>query len=450
MKKLVKPVIATLVMLAMLLSLAACGGGASNTPASSSPAPASSASSAPAASAAPQQKVELRWFMWTGSPAEKEQWETLAKKVTEKYPNITIKFETDTFTNYWDKIQAQITTNSAPDIISLQAQRAGTLAQYNVFEDLKPYIDKTPEFNIGEYDKGIIKSLSYNGVQMALPYDFGPYIIYYNKDLFDKYGVKYPEKGMTWDQFLEKAKALTKDGNYGFVFRNYIDQVITWIWCNGGDIYDKDEKKATMSDPKTVEALQFLADTLYKHKVAPVVADPGNDNWYREQFYAGKIGMYLDGPWNFTNVRTKAKFNWDISTLASGKAGIVDFSVGSGFGINKNSKYKEEAWKAISVILGKEGAEFLAKTGRAFPPRQSMVEVFSKADPKPANLKAIAETGQNTHPFARLTNWQQAQTMINRQLDRIWFKNEPVDKVAKDIDVELQKFLDEHNAKMKK
>ena len=55
-----------------------------------------------------------------------------------------------------------------------------------------------------------------NGDVYGLPYDFGPYIIYYNKDLFDKHGVEYPTSSMTWDEFLEKCRALTGDGDYGF------------------------------------------------------------------------------------------------------------------------------------------------------------------------------------------------------------------------------------------
>src|SRR5665647_1613490 len=132
MKKVIKTLI-FIIVIVMLLPLIGCAGN-NTTSTTTSPSAIGTTKSSPSAVATTttvDKKVELRWFMWTGSPTEVTQWETLAKMVTEKYPNITVKFETETFANYWDKAQAQIATNTAPDIISLQAQRAGTFAQYN-------------------------------------------------------------------------------------------------------------------------------------------------------------------------------------------------------------------------------------------------------------------------------------------------------------------------------
>ena len=38
---------------------------------------------------------------------------------------------------------------------------------------------------------------------MAIPKDSAAFGIHYNKDMFDKAGIKYPTESWTWDQFAE-------------------------------------------------------------------------------------------------------------------------------------------------------------------------------------------------------------------------------------------------------
>lgn len=236
--------------------------------------------------------TELRWFMWTGSPAEKEVWESLAAKVTEKYPNIVVNFETAPFSGYWDKLTTQISSGTAADIISLQSLRTPTFAQYDAFEPLGSYIEKDSEFDINDFQKSALEGLTHNGEQLAIPYDYGPYILYYNKDIFDKYGVEYPSSDMNWERFLEKAKDLTQDEDgdgepdtYGFVFQNNIDQIVPFIWSNGGKYMNEDKTQSLIQEPAATKAIQFLGDLMNRHKVAMPITDPGNENFYREQFY---------------------------------------------------------------------------------------------------------------------------------------------------------------------
>ena len=46
------------------------------------------------------------------------------------------------------------------------------------------------------------------GKTWAIPSGMNPLVVYYNQDLFDQYGVPYPENGWTWDDFLSVALAI--------------------------------------------------------------------------------------------------------------------------------------------------------------------------------------------------------------------------------------------------
>jgi multiple sugar transport system substrate-binding protein len=87
-----------------------------------------------------------------------------------------------------------------------------------------------------------------------LPYDGGTYALAYNKDLFDKAQIKYPDDTWTWDNYVQVAARLTVDGNgrrandNGFdprQIQQYGSQTLRgnywyWIWSNGGDILSAD------------------------------------------------------------------------------------------------------------------------------------------------------------------------------------------------------------------
>ena len=100
-----------------------------------------------------------------------------------------------------------------PDIVSLQSLRAPGFADLMVSLDERIKADK---FDIDAFDPSIIKGLSRNGKQFALPYDFGPWVIYYNHDMFDEGRPATAAPGWTEADFMRDAKALTKDGTFGF------------------------------------------------------------------------------------------------------------------------------------------------------------------------------------------------------------------------------------------
>src|SRR5438445_1147322 len=96
---------------------------AAPTQAAQQPAPTQAAQQAPAAASG--QKVSLRWFFWTGTEEERQFWESLAADAMQKVPNVEVKFETDTFANYWLRLPTMVASNNLPDLLGLQRLRTG-------------------------------------------------------------------------------------------------------------------------------------------------------------------------------------------------------------------------------------------------------------------------------------------------------------------------------------
>ena len=394
----------------------------------------------------PGQKVALRWFFWTGTEEERKFWEDLAADATRALPNVEVKFETDSFANFWPKLETLAAAGQVPCIVGLQSLRTATFVSRGVYVPLEDFTKADQSMNLGDFNKGIIEGLTYRGKLYALPYDFGPIILYYNKTLFQKAGVPLPKEDWTWDDFVKTATAMTRqiDGKpvYGFAVMNMINRVVPWIWSNGGDYGNADMTRSALAKPETIEAMQWYADLLNKHKVAPPISEPGNAQWDREQFYAGRAAMYIDGPWNFVNVRSKLKDDWDITLLPRGRAGSVTWVAGSGFGVSANCRQRQEAYQVIKFITSTESLSKLAKAGRGYPARASALQAFYRKDVPPAHQELVQKQAGTGRPFKVNADWQQTENFLNRDvLDVILFANKPAADVIKGAEERYQALL---------
>ena len=146
--------------------------------------------------------VTITWFMWSGSDVEKNAWLHVADMVTQKYPNIKVEFQTAPFNDFWTKLTTQAASHSMPCVIGLQGQRAPQFG--NLLVPLDDYMSQAG-IKAEDYVPSITKGLQYDGKQVALPYDVGPFVMFYNKDAFKAAELKEPAIGWTTDEFMSDA-----------------------------------------------------------------------------------------------------------------------------------------------------------------------------------------------------------------------------------------------------
>ncbi|RWC37414.1 MAG: extracellular solute-binding protein, partial [Mesorhizobium sp.] len=143
-------------------------------------------------------------------------------------------------------------------------------------------------------DAGMVFAKDAQGALRSLPFSVDYWILYWNKELFEAKGLKYPE---TFEQLVAAAEALTdaSANTYGFVARG-LKNANTPVWTSlmlGYDMtpLDADGKLRTLS-PEAVEAAGLYQRLMTKS------APPGvtGFNWAEAQsaFLQGKIGMWFD------------------------------------------------------------------------------------------------------------------------------------------------------------
>ena len=279
--------------------------------------------------------------------------------------------------NYFQKIHLLFASNTAPDVIFINNLYLPVYANAGVLEELN--IENWSDF----YPQAV-SALSWNEKHYAVPRDISNLVIYYNKDMFNKKNVSYPNKNWTFDDFLKTAQKLTDKNTFGISFEENPYYYIPYLLSCGGDILpDKINTKESQ------DALNFYADLRNKYHVAPKKSESASATM-AQMFIQGKIAMYISGRWMVPKLREECKFDWDIVQFPKGTVGSIVQADSSGWAITKSSKHKEESYKLIKYLSSKDASDKFVTSGLIVPARIDGEKALLD-NKKPKNAKVFID-----------------------------------------------------------
>ncbi|MCC2685173.1 MAG: family 1 extracellular solute-binding protein, partial [Paenibacillaceae bacterium] len=127
-----------------------------------------------------------------------------------KYPYITVK---PTMNGGENTIENWVTAGNPPDLFNYYVGNLGVLIQLGLVEDITP-MAKQNNIDLSRFQPVMLDSVraaSDKGELYGLPRYSNTVALYYNKDIFDKFGVAYPKDGLTWDQAIDVAKKVSRE-----------------------------------------------------------------------------------------------------------------------------------------------------------------------------------------------------------------------------------------------
>jgi maltose-binding protein MalE len=399
------------------------------------------ASQAAAATAKGQTPVTLTWQMWVGNQADINAWDHDASIVHSLFPWITVKLSFDpAWPGYWVKFPVEISSNTEPDLVAIQSLRTtGFQSGFMPLTTSELTTEGIPGFSLSDYNQGILGGLkSSSGQQLALPYDFGPLMVFYNKTVFLKYHIPLPSNNWTWSQFYKDVATVNKDSDgaiYGYADDPYIDEFLDFATDQGGR-YLTPSGALDIDTPQMASLLaQYVAPV--KKGLAPLPPSSAAvcGCWAEQQWEAGAAAIYLDGPWDMINdiSAVKAgieKFQIGVAALPNGPGGkSVSLLAGSGFGISKDlyknhpgmnkAELLSDAIKAIEGLTSPQGEQFLASAGRAFSGRVAQQKYWFQtvaAQGVPNAVSAMDYQLKASVPYVTTNKWNGTSNAFNSQI----------------------------------
>lgn len=355
------------------------------------------------------EQVELRWAMSADSQVEVDVWQNLADRVTAAYPEITIKLETTAYKDYYNKLTTQAAGNDLACIAGLQAQRVPDVGSMYI-----PLDDKLDGLvDIGDYEPSIVDGLTTDDGLLAVPYDLGPYVVFYNIDMFEAAGLDEPAPGWSVEEFLEAAHTLTADGKYGYALDGTPDMWLPFALSQGAHYLDADGKP-DFTNQGVVDGFSFAVGLVTEEGVAPAIPATGASNWPADQWRNGNAAMVIDGPWQLINARQTVDFEVGLTTPPAFDGTSITTMSGTGFGITNTCDHPEEAAKAISVIIGPDAQQYIAEEGRGFPAYTAAQDYWYEVAEVPTARAAIEKALETVDPFRTSPGWNRVNALLQQ------------------------------------
>jgi multiple sugar transport system substrate-binding protein len=335
---------------------------------------------------------------------------TMVQQMLEEFhamhPNIRVFFVPDP-ENFEEKMISDFQAGTAADLFQGCCVHFPTWAQEGYALDLRPYVERDldqstiDDWNPAQYQAFFLS----DGYQYGLPKYHGALALYYNKDLFDKFGVDYPDESWDHDDYAAAMRRLTHDRNgdgeidlWGSMLDISWDRIQIHVNGWGGHLVDPDDPtRCRMAEPEAMAAMEWIRARMWDDRVMATPLDVQNMST-RQAFTTGQVAMVEDGSWALKDILTGASFRIGVAPFPAGPVRRVTLATTDGFGIYSQTNHPDEAWELLKFLISKEYGRAMARAHFLQPARASLVEdwigYIRKEFPektKDVNLAAFAD-----------------------------------------------------------
>ena len=339
------------------------------------------ASMASGATVSAEEKQKLVIWSW-GADEEKKAREDAVAIFQENHPEIEVEHSViPTADHAWDqKAAAALAAGTGPDVMQMSPDYYGLYSDY--FEDLQPYLEKEGVNADDVFTEGMLAPYYRpDGKLEGMPLLENVFVLAYNKDLFDQFGVDYPTDDWTWDDLKEAAEKFVSgegaDATYGIV-NHWVEPNFALI-CEGGSPYSDDLQTLELNTPEVAAGLDLFGE-LVQSKAMP--DDTAAKSLPKEQlFVSGHAAMYPLGGFETKLFAEEIgdNFNWDVVSMPKVKdGGTNNVMYATGYSMLKTAENKDAAWTFLKEV-GYENEDMAEVTSRVgIPGNKTAAEGFYK------------------------------------------------------------------------
>jgi len=304
----------------------------------------------------------------------------------------------------------ELIKDQKPDVLMLNANQYKKLSSEGKLADLESLAAKD-KFDLEGIVPGIleyIRNLS-DGKLYGLSPSFYSNAVYYNKDMFVKYGVPFPEDRMSWEQLLQLASRFPTDGEgdqrvYGLKtdYENGLSGLVRSIGgAMGLSYFNASSLQMTVDSDSWRNVFELAnqalrAGYIYEREERNWAVSMSYDDYlFQDPFIDSKVAMSLDGHYLMNQIKSaqaaneeRAVRNWDVVTVPVDpkNPNVTDTTaVDQILAIDVQSPNASAAWKFVQYVNSDEFARVKSKADMGgYPVRTKYI-----ADAEGHNLQAF-------------------------------------------------------------
>jgi multiple sugar transport system substrate-binding protein len=349
--------ITTLSALAVLAIVTGCGGKPSGDAKQSADAPVK-----PVVNTTP---ATLKLYLSNSSLSDQDVKTLVEEPVKKVYPHISVEIVRNA---KGATIEELLATGQTPDIFYTNIADIGKYKRYGLLSDITPLL-KANGVDLSRFDPQMLAGASSEqGEIYGLPFFAHFNATYYNKGIFDKFGVSYPQDGMTWDQVIELAKKVSRVES-GVTYKGLDpDTIARLAMTQSLTLVDAKTNKAAINSDGWRNIFTLAKEIWTIPNNTPEKLNSFNArNWFMNDQNVAMLPYN-----NLLNIgledATKKGLNWDLAQYPSFKekpnvSAYVDAQL---FSISQTSKYREQAAQLLSIVTSDEVQMKSARTTARF------------------------------------------------------------------------------------
>lgn len=323
---------------------------------------------------------------------------------TQKYPHIRINVVTQS--------EAAVGTDDVDLRFMSGLGQYKELSKNKKLLNIETFREKEASFfeNISPVILNSLRNQSESGLYGLAP-SFISYAIYYNKDLFNQYGVPFPKNQMTWSEIWDLAKHFTLHSEnekkiYGFKSNYYENIGISLIWRSGQteglSFIDPRTLKISMNSESWKAIWTQVIDAI-KVKAIYDIPEKTDGDFVPAPILTGETAMEIQShaaAYNFESYAQmygKQQVNWGMVTVpvnSSNPAYSDYYQFEEIYGISATSKHKEEAWQLIKFITTRD---LQNESYSGIPAQINLLKTIKEHDLSP--LYTLKPIQQSNNPY---------------------------------------------------
>jgi multiple sugar transport system substrate-binding protein len=322
------------------------------------------------------------------------------------HPDIEVRTILVPSSEYHMKFKTLAAAGQAPDLFYSGDVWLSYLLPF--MADLTPLVERdAAEIGLDDFFPEIRAALQHEGRYYVLPEHANVALLYYNRRLFREAGRPEPTPDWTWDDLVRNGVALTRPataddpGVWGCGrVEGWWGEWLTYVRQAGGTVFTADGRRCALDSPAAIAGLRFFQEKALQHRYsAPAGFEPLNG------FVNERLAMLMVGHVNFwPNYNQIAELDWDIQLLPIGPASRAGGELAiAGYGINRETPRRAEAWALLKYLTRKEVALEIARRGSISPRRSvAAAQIHDRAPgDRPRNVAAAYEQIKYALPIPR-------------------------------------------------
>ncbi|GBF71860.1 ABC transporter substrate-binding protein [Paenibacillus sp. 598K] len=427
--------------------LAGCGGNNNGGTPAPEKTPANSTNTANAPAEKGDEPVTLKWALWDWEATA--YYEPLIKAYTDANPHVTIEYVDLGSTDYMTMLSTQLSGGADLDVLTIKdIPGYANLVKQNHLEPLNGFIGDSG-IDKAAYG-GTVEQIQVNDEVYALPFRSDFWLIYYNKDLFDKAGVPYPTNDMTFDQYEEIARSVTSGSGAEKVYGAHHH-----TWRSAVQLFGILDGQHSVVDgnydflkPTYERALKMQDDGI----IMDYATLKTSSTHYSGVFYNNSVATLNMGSWFIATQIEKVKsgesaaVNWGIVKYPHPDGVEPGTTLGTitSLAVNQKSAKKEAALDFLKFVTGDEGAAVIASTGTIPAIKNAEVlDSIASIDgfPTDENSKEALNTAKTYLEMPIHEKSADIEVILNENHDNIMTKNTSIDQGLADMNKRVELIL---------